>query len=231
MGRRIVARREHGAPSGGRGVGALAISGNAPLFAMTCLGDKNVLKSESILLVVSFFCLWDCCLCSCYFMFRIWPVRHLERSGHLLEVSSNPSTLLTGKQTIDGPKSSSPRCPFKSTDSIKTAAQTVATCMSRAQETATEKCQSILGALLALFILVVMLLRFVVGAVRHSQRLGQSYGVQSQTPPLTLCRRPPMTLFIIFLCHVPPTWVDFANSQSPFDLFQVLPVATPCLPF
>lgn len=57
MGRRIVARREHGALSGGRGVGALAISGNAPLFAMTCLGDKNVLKSESILLVVSFFCL------------------------------------------------------------------------------------------------------------------------------------------------------------------------------
>lgn len=74
MGRRIVARREHGALSGGRGVGALAISGNAPLFAMTC--------------------------------------------------------------------------PFKSTDSVKTAAQTVATCMSRAQETATEKCQSILGALL-----------------------------------------------------------------------------------
>lgn len=89
------------------------------------------------------------------FMFRRCPVHNLERSRHLLEVSSTPSSLLTCKQTIDGPKSSWPRCPFKSTDSVKTAAQTVATCMSRAQETATEKCQSILGALLALFIVVV----------------------------------------------------------------------------
>ena len=39
MGRRVVAKRG-GAVSHGRGVGALAISGNAPLFAMTCL-DRN----------------------------------------------------------------------------------------------------------------------------------------------------------------------------------------------
>jgi len=40
MGRRVVAKRGQGALSNGRGVGALAISGNAPLFAMTCL-DRN----------------------------------------------------------------------------------------------------------------------------------------------------------------------------------------------
>lgn len=38
MGGSILAKRKDGGLSGGRGVGALAISGNAPLFAMTCLG-------------------------------------------------------------------------------------------------------------------------------------------------------------------------------------------------
>lgn len=71
MGRRVVAKRG-GAVSHGRGVGALAISGNAPLFAMTC--------------------------------------------------------------------------PF--TGCVKTAEQTVASCMKSAAETAAERCQSILGALL-----------------------------------------------------------------------------------
>lgn len=73
MGRRVVAKRGQGGDtSNGRGVGALAISGNAPLFAMTC--------------------------------------------------------------------------PF--TGCVKTAEQTVATCMKSAEAMAAERCQSILGALL-----------------------------------------------------------------------------------
>ena len=72
MGRRILAKSKDAEISGGRGLGALAISGNCPLFAMTC--------------------------------------------------------------------------PF--TGCVNTAQQTVATCMRRAQETATGNNESILGALL-----------------------------------------------------------------------------------
>ena len=52
MGRRIVAKREHGTLSGGRGVGALAISGNAPLFAKTCLGSNRLGVGAWLLVLV-----------------------------------------------------------------------------------------------------------------------------------------------------------------------------------